>query len=284
MTRSFFPPTVAMSLVMLVSLLICQPSPAQDAALPEKNDNPAQRFYNEFAETAQALAFITLTDAQPFTLQQEPLMKFASEGTTFGSVYVWHDADQRLAMIGTIGSLPIQNVNVEFVELHLLKPAAIQPVPFTGFPAKTWTPEIEDLTLRPLSNAPAVAAAERSRLTQMRNLARQFAAEMTHDGRTNQLRLLPQPLYRYADSTQKRDGALFAFVWDTGTDPELILRIESVPTEGNPQWHYQPIRFTWRQLALNHNDVTVWQVEEFRGRDAPKQTTPYITGLTRPLP
>jgi hypothetical protein len=70
----------------------------------------------------------------------------------------------------------------------------------------------------------------------------------------------------------------------TGTDPEVLLRFETLEAEGKPKWHYQPVRFSWRALTLNHDNNSVWTVEEFRLRDAPNQQTPYLTGLTRPLP
>lgn len=263
----------------------CNIARCQDATdEPDIENVRSEQLYAEFAKTAASLQLSTLAENESFKLQDAPLMRFASEGKVFGSVYVWHDAADRLAMIGTIGSLPIQTLDMEFIELHLLKPKAIDAVQIAGLPPKTWNPEVESLQLKPVPDAPAVAATERGRLLQMRTIARHFTATMIHRERDNQLRLLPQPLYRYADPTPERDGAVFAFVWDTGTDPEVLLRFETLEAEGKPKWHYQPVRFSWRALTLNHDNNSVWTVEEFRLRDAPNQQTPYLTGLTRPLP
>jgi hypothetical protein len=49
-----------------------------------------------------------------------------------------------------------------------------------------------------------------------------------NDGKPWELRLLPKPLYRYASRSQKvLDGALFAYVWTRGTDPEWLLLLEA---------------------------------------------------------
>ncbi|WP_068141182.1 hypothetical protein [Roseimaritima ulvae] len=267
---------VATALAALITALPCSAEDATGAR--------AEQLYKNFLDKAQSLEIMPDEGEQPLQLVKTPLFRFATEGTVFGSVFVWHDADQRLALVGTIGSLPIRGTDMQFVELHLLKAAPIEPLTFPGFPTKRWQPDVKGLQPAPLPNAPPVAANARLRLTQMRSLARQFDAAMIHDGQTNNLRLLPQPLYRYNDPTQQRDGALFAYVWDNGTDPELLLRIETIEEDGRTTWHYQPIRFTWRQLKLEHRGEQVWQIEEFLERNAPLQQTPYITGLTERVP
>lgn len=271
--------SVLLCLCLSPAFAIAQDTASGDSETTRRADELAKHF----ADTASSLELETLVD-EKLTLNPTPLFRFVTGGTVFGSVYVWEDAEKRLAVLGTIGSLPIQGINTEFVELHLLKPAPIKPVTLGQLPAKHWDPNIQGLQLNLLAGAPPVAAIDRARLVQMRGLARQFSAAMKTEGQSTQLRLLPQPLYRYADSTPERDGGLFAFVWDTGTDPELVLRIEATKSGDQTRWHYQPIRFTWRELALQHNGEKVWSVEEFLNRDHPVQTTPYITGLTKPIP
>lgn len=244
----------------------------------------AKRHFERFAETARELDVRTLDADEKLQWSNKPLMRFSSEGTVFGSVFIWKDAGQRLAMIGTIGSIPIRTLDYEFVELHLLKPVPIQPFRLPGRARKQWLPDVSALALRPVLEAPEVAATERGRMVHMRAIARQFQSVMIEDERKNQLRLLPQPLYRYDQPTMERDGALFAFVWDKGTDPELLLRLETQELDGKVVWHYQPVRFTWRALKLSHRDKQVWQAEELIDRDAPTQQTPYVTGLTEVIP
>lgn len=252
-----------------------QPSDAE----PSRSD----QLYAQFAKSAADLRIQT-AEERPFELDETPLFRFSSEGKVFGSVYVWKDADKRLAVIGTVGSIPIQQSDYEFIELHLLKDKPITPLQIIGRPSKVWSPDVSQLSMRPLPDAPPVAKSPTSRLVQMKALSRRFASSMRSDGQNNQLRLLPAPLFRYSDSKETHDGALFAFVWDKGTDPELLLRIETIEVDGEPLWHYQPVRFTWRELELKHQDEQVWAVDEFVRRDAVQQLTPYITGLTKVIP
>ncbi len=279
-----------LNLVILLASLMCAPlawaqelsSSVDDAAA--ENDPKMERLSKLFSEKAESLEMVPVSSDVKYKLVTTPLFSFATEGTVFGSVYVWHDADERLAAIGTIGSLPINGTDMQFVELNLLKPVPIVPLLLKGYPDKQWSPSVDELKLREIASAPSVASNDRMRMTQMRSLAREFHAEMVEGEQTNQLRLLPQPIYRYSASTQQRDGALFAFVWDRGTDPELVLRIEAIENAGQVSWHFQPIRFTWRALKLSHRDVAVFASDEFIARDLPTQSTPYITGLTEVIP
>ena len=112
---------------------------------------------------------------------------------------------------------------------------------------------------------PGCAAPARSaslRLTQMRTLARDFAAR-TQDSEDLhwELRLLPQPLYRY-ESTDPSvlDGADFAFVTSAGTDPEAILVLEARnPERGDaPVWHFAVARFTDLNLWVSHQGKIIF--------------------------
>ncbi len=248
--------------------------------------NPrAQHLFEVFATKARSLAITPQDDDKAYEVMEPPLFRFATEGTVFGSVYAWKDAEHRLAAIGTIGVIPINNLDVQFVEMHLLRPKPIEPLTIEGTPPKVWQPDVSAMQLRPVDNALPVAASARLRMTHMRAIARRFSAEMSSDGQHNQLRLLPQPLYRYPDSTVTRDGALFAFVWDKGTDPEVVLRLEATDnSDGEVGWHYQPVRFTWREVKLQLDRAEVWHVDELLDRDSPQQKTPYITGLTEVVP
>ncbi|MCO8124213.1 hypothetical protein NHH03_20890 [Stieleria sp. TO1_6] len=270
--------TTAFASLIIVHCTMGQ-EPTETAAAP---DPKSDRLFDRFDETARSLEMATAADDKKFVASESPLFRFSSEGTVFGGVYLWKDASKRMAVIGTIGSIPINGNDVEFVELHLLKPQRLKPVTLMG--GKRWDPDVTPLQFRDLPQSPKVAESASSRLVQLRAIARQFSADMIEGEQTNSLRLLPQPLFRYPDSTKQHDGALFAFVWDKGTDPELILRIESTEDDGQLVWKYQPIRFTWRELKLRHSGDDVWSVDEFLERNNAQQITPYLTGLTQVIP
>ena len=74
---------------------------------------------------------------------------------------------------------------------------------------------------------------------------------------TQPLRLLPQPLLRYAQAERGiLDGALFAFVLTT--NPELLLVVEAQTIDDKPQWMYSIARFTGRQTELRFDDRPIW--------------------------
>jgi hypothetical protein len=78
------------------------------------------------------------------------------------------------------------------------------------------------------------------------------------------MRLLPQPIYRYEISDEDPtlvDGAVFAFVWTAGTDPEALLVIEARRTDQGIRWFYAPARFTNCEAWLQYRGKPVWRAE-----------------------
>lgn len=82
---------------------------------------------------------------------------------------------------------------------------------------------------------------------------------------TEELRLLPQPLYRYpGDDPATKDGAVFAFV--TGTDPEVILQIEAVSGDDDAlRWRHAVTRRTSGALRVSHKDKVIWTCSRTEG-------------------
>lgn len=75
----------------------------------------------------------------------------------------------------------------------------------------------------------------------------------------SRLRLLSRPLYRYEKPEGDLvDGALFAFVSDAGTDPEIALVLEAVKEEKKETWRYRPVRFCISSLYVQYQDEEVW--------------------------
>jgi hypothetical protein len=248
----------------------------------DKAPSLAEQRYELFARQGSALELAT-QDGKALMLRDRPLQTFSSDGNTFGSVLLWKARDGRPAVIGTLGSLPIQQREFAFIELHWLLNEPLKPVTIGKNYPKLWQPSGEDVLTRLIPDAPAPAETATGRLLQMRNLARGFSASMTESGNRHELRLLPQPLYRYEESTKDNDGAIFAFVWTIGTDPEVLLHLRCEGDPGQARWHWQPIRFTWRAVTLAYNRDKVWEAEEFIGRDERVQYGAYLTTLTEPV-
>jgi hypothetical protein len=259
------------------------PSAGEPIVVQDATQSLAEQRYSLFETQAKDLQLALRRGDQPLSLRTQPLQTFSSEGHTFGSVMLWKADDGRPAVIGTLGSMPIRGTDFGFIELHWLLNEPMKPVSIGQASPKLWQPDGGDISMVRVADAPTPAQTETMRLLQMRNLARTFSASMINDGARNQLRLLPQPLYRYEDNSQAKDGGIFAFVWTVGTDPELLLHLHSREQDGELNWYYQPIRFTWRAVELMHKTEAVWAVKEFVGRDQRVQSGSYLTTLTHPL-
>jgi hypothetical protein len=123
---------------------------------------------------------------------------------------------------------------------------------------------------------PAAAAA--GRLNQMRAFAREFTASVaTSTTDRQELRLLPQPVFRYgrADGAVA-DGAVFAYC--KGTNPEVLLLVEAVPNGGRLEWEHAFARMTSRGCEVRRGDKEVWSVPRVSGGPP---TDPYFNVVQR---
>jgi hypothetical protein len=166
-------------------------------------------------------------------------------------------------------------------EFHLLGDQPIAAIELAT--RQRWQPA-RGLSRLMVVGAPQPAATAAARLTQMRQITRAFTAYMDAKGSTWELRLLPQPLLRYGDDQAEMiDGALFAYVWTTGTDPELMLLLECRQLATGPAWHFAPLQFTNRALWLEHNGREVWRLAPHE-EPAGHTTLLYTTGFVRTFP
>jgi hypothetical protein len=203
----------------------------------------------------------------PFVFVPAPVMRWTADGNS-GSVWVW-TKEGRPEVIGCVGAIVTDTPDtmLEFHEFHSL---ALQPLSRVRISdVRVWAPQGAGIELTRLEDAEVPAATDKLRLVQMRNLAREFLPEMKSDDQLHQLRLSPTPLYRYAASGgEVLDGAIFSYLWDAGTDPELLLLVEARRTDPKVadatsyRWHFAPIRFTWRELWLKRKGKELWHVDQ----------------------
>ena len=133
-----------------------------------------------------------------------------------------------------------------------------------------WTANEAGIVRKRIPDAQTPSKVASLRLTQMRRWARGFRARIPSglvDGEGS-LRLLTQPLHRYrSESHRVLDGGVFAFVM--GTDPEIILLIEAVESEGGPKWQFAAAQLSNLPMQLDYQDKQVWECR--RGK-------PYVGG------
>ncbi len=121
-----------------------------------------------------------------------------------------------------------------------------------------WSPGKPALELRELAGADAPAEAETGRLRQMKALARRITATQRVGDQRYELRMLPQPVVRYADSRGGIiGGALFAFVY--GTNPEVVAVIEChAAAGGGSGWQYGFVPLTTAPASVSLDGKEVW--------------------------
>jgi hypothetical protein len=230
-----------------------EPTAANEAALKEI----LYPFY-----TREAAGYEIFRDAdrkEKLQLRKEPLLTWTNAENYMGAVFVW-EFGGRPEMIGCIGSHQNRPASSNvFHELHSLATAPLGAVPFGGG-SQVWRVTAAGVQLAAIEGAPKPADSERARLTQMRNLAREFRGWMKDGNDVTELRLLTQPIVRYSAAEQGVvDGAIFSMVWK-GTDPEVLLMLEDRKVDGKEQWQFALVRFNWRELWVERGEKEIWRV------------------------
>src|SRR5207253_5245438 len=136
-------------------------------------------------------------------------------GVVDATQFVWMLGDRPTAT----ASVWIRNTGHEFHEFQSL---ADGPLTATNQGQTKWAPARPGVEWKPTANAPPPAATAVGRLAQMRAVAREYSATVAAEKDQQELRLLPQPVFRYGrPDGAVVDGAMFAYC--TGTNPEVLL-------------------------------------------------------------
>ena len=205
----------------------------------------------------------------PLELQPGPIYAYDEQvrGWHRGSSWVW----------GGLGR-PAIFLNISFhnrVYYEFISLAQQSIVVNTGYDT-SWTPEPE-WNPKPINGTNAPATTRRMRLQQMRSIARRFSAyQIDHDDsfRERHLRLLPQPIYRYAKESQESvDGGIFGFVRDG--DLEIILIVEAT-TGPNPRWVFECKRVAIFEQHVKLNDIDVWSCDRIHFHEASNKNAYHI--------
>lgn len=230
------------------------------AVRAEAPDDLLDRWMAVYHEAAKSVAMQVLDKPNgQLTLVDTPLLKYANpvrDVQQHGAIYVW-TAEGRPAVIASFWSAVerqqpgLRRLNFEW---HSLSES---PLTADRSAERFWEaaePGVEWRTLdesRPPAGSPAL------RLRQMRQIASSFSAGIERE-QESELRLMPQPLYRYPEQTPgATDGALFAFVM--GTDPEVFLLIESRrDSAGMETWYAACARFTNYGLVVQRGGREWW--------------------------
>jgi hypothetical protein len=206
-------------------------------------------------------------------LCSRPVLVFSDQPRAhpFGSVWIWGREGRPAAIVEVYISGGSNYANV----LHALSEDTLSGRSQAGW---KWQPQSSGLTLVSLAEDGLPAARSEARLIQCRTLAKSFTVVQREyydpDETPTILRLLPQPIHRYADSQGGIvDGALFAFVHGE-TNPEAILVVEARKSGGQAQWHFGFVRLGHAEMTAKRNDRQVWHAERIEG--LPPEASPYF--------
>jgi hypothetical protein len=252
-----------MSAVTIVIFAVAA-SGQQIGGVAQKDDSAnvkSQRLLELHTNDAASFAiYRDVRRTQKLDLRRAPVYRWTNPtrvGGQVGEVFVWTFRG-RPEVVGSIFSHPSgDGRRVICHELHSLSLAVLM---VDREASEQWVPQAPGVDLKPLDGAPPPALTAAQRLVQMRGLAREFSGRSLSDqGQTWELRLLPQPLYRFESTdSDVLDGALFTLVSSAGTDPEIILLLEARKSQSGSRWVFGSARFSDMNLWLNHKGQEVW--------------------------
>lgn len=182
---------------------------------------------------------------------QKPLLRFNDNvtGVLDGILVIWTEGKRPSA----VASFWMRTNGDEFHEFQSLATGKL----FARRDGEAaWSPRKGGIETRTLDTSLTPADAPQARLGQMRRLARQFQAAVSNRRGRQELRLMPQPVYRYEDPDSGTiDGAIFSF--SKGTNPELLLLVEAAANGPDTGWRYAAARMTMSGIELRHGGKVV---------------------------
>ncbi len=260
---------------MLVSswLIGSDQLPAQERRDDQERAEAALQLTKSHAEK---YALFPPTESPACKLVPQPILRWSNpeRGQIFGNVFLW-TYDGRPFAVGSLYKWysPFTHMSHEF---HSLSPNGLRG---TYEDKAVWKTDQPGLAFQDLPDAPEVAPTPAARLIQMRQLARRFTASSADaEGKSTELRLLSQPVYRYESAsaptpTSHEDGGLFTFV--QGTDPEVWLLLEATPAGKSSRWQYGLVRMNSILLTVEYQGTEVWRVPVISGREVGSHQGPY---------
>ena len=229
---------------------------------PRKDDEGARQ-RSEFMKR-KADEFVISADKdpdKPLAREKEPILRFTNpvRGTnTEGAIFLWLAGD-RPAAVAALRIRPDGAVWREFTSL------SEQSLVCKRDGKTIWAPTTGGLVKKPLPEAPEPAATPALRLAQMRRLAERFSADFDHlsAGRWEDLRLLPQPIYRYTADKGAVEGAIFALAQANDPEAMLILELTRPAADAKPTWSYALARMSSQPMRARLDGKEVWTVKGY---------------------
>jgi hypothetical protein len=230
---------------------------AQPATPPAAKDESLKKIVRV------AESFALSVEGKTLKMEKAPVLRWPNptRETADGATFVW-TLDGRPLAIACVWLYAKGHGGFEF---HSLSRSPIQA---TRGDQVVWKCDKPGITLKPFADAPVPAKTAVTRAKQMRDLARRFDCRLLAHGKEH-LRLLTQPLCVWDRNGDKLpDLALFAFV--QGTDPEVVLLLETTDGAKGQEWRYGLTRRSAVALEADLDGKKVWSVPgDVGARDEP---------------
>jgi hypothetical protein len=213
---------------------------------------------------------------QPLKLKESPIHRFSNPerdgGSWDGATFLWLDGARPMAAI----CFSIRRPNDAVFREH--SSFSNTPLVCEKSGKVSWAPRTGGLIDYPLHDSPPPAATEPARLTQMRTVARRLSATCYYKEEATQLRLMPQPLYRYRDKEHGvLDGALFSMAVSNDAELLLLMEILEQPAAGALPWRVSLARMSSLRLVVRLDDAEIWTVPGYYTiPPAERKAGPYI--------
>jgi len=191
----------------------------------------------------------------PLKLVTTPVLRYSDPGgiTTDASIWVW-GGPGRPAIVAGVFFLTQEGRDPKWsCELLSLADSGVAVRSDVGW---SWGPDKGDLKWLALEDAPGDS--DRLRLRQMKAIAERYELTTLEKTVRSQLRLMVQPLYRYADEQRGLiDGAIFSYA--AGTNPEALLLVECRKAGETSTWHAAFARFGANRCQALQGEAGVWE-------------------------
>lgn len=189
----------------------------------------------------------------PERFSEQPIFRYTDPARSYVAAAIWKlgEKGRPLALI-TTELRPFSFGSPRIVYEYL----SLTPQKFTATGGDVgWAPESSAVEFKPIPKSPAPDETPERRLLQLRALARRFSGQETVSGQKCELRLMPQPIHRYAPSEDAgADGAIFLLSF--GTNPEAALFLES----DGKAWTYAVGRLAGAgKISVSIDDATAWE-------------------------
>ena len=253
--------------LIVVALVTLSHRPAVAEEPDPKKEAAARLERMQARAAATKIAVVTDEATQEVELRPAPIFRYDDQPRRIldGTLWAWGDDSGRPVAICKVEDY-VSNEGPR-LWVQCLTSLSTQRISANWEDGRTWSASKPGVTLKQLLGAPSPAGNARLRLTQLRRMARRFAATLI-DPRNNdrqEMRLLPQPIHRYRDPQRGViDAAIFGLA-SNGTNPDacFILEIRQAD-QAEPVWEFAVAAMTAHAVEIKLDDRTVW-TKEFTG-------------------